>query len=128
MKERKRQPRIEEDAIRIQAFVRTLTESGFRFTSLTEQELRAMSVDELYIQYTQHEYVGSEFETSGGVIREQMAHQTLVWGIYLEKIEERLRWYCKKSRRSWTLKELSALPIANSYRLYCEYEPLTFMD
>ncbi len=58
---------------------------GIRLTPLTEEELRRMSIDELYAQLTQYERISSEFDTCGSVIEAQVRHRDLVHRIYREK-------------------------------------------
>lgn len=101
------------------ALIQGYIDSGFRFSPLTEQELRAMTEDELYIQLTQHEFVGTEFETSGGVLRDQMAHRALTRSIYLEKALVVLSWQHPNipTLRVWSMEELQQLLTENIHEL-----------
>ncbi len=118
----KEHPLEQGDKDKLKVFIQRLVESGFRFHPLTEEELRNMTADQLYIQLTVHEYIGSEFETCGSVLIEQMEHCALVYGIYLEKIHARLSMYDATSRKSWTLRELSWLSVKESYYLYVKHK------
>lgn len=115
-------PSKEKQKTEYKALIQSYIDSGFRFSPLTEQELRAMTEDELYIQLTHNEHIGSEFETSGGVLRDQMEHRALTRSIYVEKATSILSWQHPNvpTEKVWSLDELGKLLTEEIHKLCVE--------
>ena len=109
-------PTRDEEKQRLKEYVRGLNELGIRLTPLTEDELREMTVDQLYSRLADHEQISSEFSTAGGVIVQQMEHRALVRQVYIEKVLPELGGW--PLHEYWDSKQLNSLTTDEIYDIY----------